>query len=456
MSHKRWILSMAVLAAAGMQPGASGQNERGDGIVLSTTDAEAIYNVGPITATPLLEMSPGATVEFNGELFPALAALPPPPILDDLPQWVGPDGFPEKDEDGMPKLDDPLVKLGYILFFDPRFSGDGSVSCSTCHVPAEGWGLNSAVSRGYPGTSHWRNSQTVVNSAYMNKLFWGGDTPELGQQAEDAKTGLSGNAKPDMVEERIAQVPEYVEMFKEVFGTQWPLEKDAWRAMGAFERVMNDENTFFDQYMRGDETAMTEEELLGMELFQGKAGCIQCHNGPLLTDQKYYNTGAPESVTLLRDPLVQTGARWQYYRKGIGEDVYRKANFDIGLYSNTKVKGHMGLQRTAPLRYLLYTPPYMHNGSIDTLEEVVEFYNQGGGPDPVLRDLGYSTKTDRLKPLNLTEDESFALVVFLESTSGEELLLPSPEIPSDQPFAGAIAKFGDLEPETFDDIPPPQ
>ena len=238
-------------------------------------------------------------------------------------------------------------------------------------------------------------------------------------------------------------------MFKEVFGTDWPVLKDAWRAMGAFERVMNDENSPFDRYMRGDKTALTAKQIKGMELFQGKAGCIQCHNGPMLTDEKYYNTGIPHNPSFDKDPLVQFSARWQYYRKGVGEDIFRKAKFDIGVYSNTKVKEHLAAQRTAPLRYLVYSPPYMHNGVLDTLEDVVEFYNQGGGPDPVQRDLGFSTKTKRLKPLNLTKEEKEALVAFLESTSGKEIILPDAKTPDDGIFPAAVAKFGQLPPEKF-------
>ncbi len=97
-------------------------------------------------------------------------------------------------------MDDPKVQLGKLLFFDGRLSGDNSVSCATCHAPDQGWGLNSAISRGYPGTSHWRNSHTIVNSAYMWKLFWDGSAKALEPQGKSANTGLSGNGKTDMME----------------------------------------------------------------------------------------------------------------------------------------------------------------------------------------------------------------------------------------------------------------
>lgn len=380
-------------------------------------------------------------VTFNGEQFPALAALPPPPIPPDLPQKV--------DARGFPVLDDQMVQLGYKLFFDTRLTGDGSLSCATCHEPKEGWGLSSGISRGYPGTSHWKNSQTIVNSAYLGKLFWQGDSIALEPQGEAANTGLSGNAKLDMAEERLRQAPEYVKAFKEVFGTEWPLVKDAWRAIAVFERALNDQDTPFDRYMRGDKSALNAKQIKGMEIFQGKAGCIQCHNGPMLTDQKNYNTGVPDNMQFRKDPVLQFSARWQHYQRGVSEEVYRKSKTDLGLYFVTKVKKHMGAFRTAPLRYLVYTAGYMHNGSLDTLEEVVDFYNKGGGDDPILRDFGFSTKTERLKPLGLTKEEKEALVAFLESTTGKEILLPQPKIPEDGIFPAAETKFGKLPPEKF-------
>lgn len=380
-------------------------------------------------------------VELNGEKFPALAALGPPPIPMDLPQ--------KRDARGFPVLDDPLVQLGFLMMFEGRLTGDGSLSCATCHVPKEGWGLSSAISRGYPGTSHWKNSQTVVNTAYLGKLFWQGDSLALEAQGEAANTGLSGNAKTDLSEERLRQVPEYVKRFKEVFGTEWPILKDAWRAVAAFQRALNDENTPFDRYMRGDKSALTPKQVKGLELFQGKAGCIQCHNGPMLTDEKYYNTGLPQQEEFLKDPVLQFSARWQHYQRGVAEEIYRKSKTDLGLYFVTKVKDHMAAFRTAPLRHLVYTAPYMHNGVFDTLEDVVEFYNEGGGDDPIQRDFGFSTKTKRLKPLKLTKEEKEALVAFLESTTGKEIILPQPKIPDDGIFPAALAKFGKLPPEKF-------
>ncbi|MBI4472864.1 MAG: cytochrome-c peroxidase [Acidobacteria bacterium] len=360
-------------------------------------------------------------VTLDGVKFPAPGALGPPFIPLDNPQSV--------DENGFPRMEDPKVQLGKLLFFDARLSGDNSVSCGTCHEPDQGWGLNSSISRGYPGTMHWRNSHTVINSAYQWKLFWEGSSLALEPQAKSANTGLSGNGKTDMMEERLRQVPEYVERFKQVFGTEVPLLEDAWRAIAAFQRVLVQPDTPFDNYVKGDKTALDEAQIRGLELFNGKAGCVQCHNGALFSDQKYYNLGVPQQEDFLQDPLLQITHRWQYYQKGSDEDVYRQGKMDLGLYFVTHRKEDMGKFRVQPLRYLTYTPPYMHNGVFDDLMEVVDFYNDGGGEDLVLKYFGIPTKSKLLKKLNLTEEEKEDLVAFLDSLSGEEIKMDIPKIP---------------------------
>ncbi|MBI2246961.1 MAG: cytochrome-c peroxidase [Armatimonadetes bacterium] len=360
-------------------------------------------------------------VTLDGEQFPALAALGPPPIPADNRQTV--------DANGWPLLDDPKVELGKLLFFDARLSGDNSVSCATCHAPDEGWGLNSTISRGYPGTSHWRNSHTVVNSGYLAKLFWQGDQTSLEVQGKTANTGLSGNGKTDMMEERIRQAPEYVRRFKEVFGTELPLLEDGWRAIAAFQRALNDANTPFDRYMKGDKTALDEQQVRGLALFQGKAQCIRCHNGPLLSDEKFYNTGVPLQPSFLEDPLQQITHRFQYFSKGVTEELYRKGKTDLGLYFNTDRKEDIGKVRIQPLRYTAFTAPYMHNGVFDTLREVIDFYNDGGGEDLTLQHFGIPNKTKVLKKLGLTDEEKEDLLAFMDGLTGDEIKMDTPTLP---------------------------
>jgi len=189
-----------------------------------------------------------------------LAALGKPPIASDNPTSAA------------------KVKLGKLLFFDPRLGGDASTACSTCHEPKQGWAFSDGFSRGYPGTVHWRNSQTVVNAAYYSKLFWVGSASSLEKQAKSAaKGGVAGNGEDDIMEARLAFIPEYRKLFTEVFGTEWPLVKDAWRAIASFEQTLIHNNTPVDKYLKGNKKALNKSQLNGMKLFQGKANSIECH-----------------------------------------------------------------------------------------------------------------------------------------------------------------------------------
>ena len=385
--------------------------------------ALALLLAVPVQAGTANQVTKGGKVffEIDGELFPALEPLGPPPIPKDNPQSVDAEGWPLKD--------DPKVKLGSFLFFEPALSGDGSVSCQTCHVQGAGWALNSAISRSYPGQSHWRNSQSVVNAAYMSKLFWDGHTASLETQAPSAAKGLAGNGKEDMMSARLTVIPEYVEMFTEAFGSARNPVNDAWRAISAFERTLTSTDSPIDRYLRGDEDALDEAQLRGMDLFNGKARCIMCHNGALASDEKFYNLGLPRQPLFSDIAKNQIGFRSQNYGAGLPEEMFRKTKSDLGLYHRTHNHEDAGLFRTQPLRFIEYTPPYYHNGVMDDLFEVVEFYNEGGGEDYILKDMGFSTKTDRLKKLELTDDEIDDLVVFLEGFSGPEILMAIPELP---------------------------
>jgi cytochrome c peroxidase len=341
-----------------------------------------------------------------------LAALGPPPIPDDNPMT------PEK------------VELGKLLFFDTRLSGDASLGCSTCHEPKQGWAFSNDISRGYPGAIHWRNSQTVVNSAYYNKLFWAGSAKSLEAQAPSAAKGaVSGNGEADMMEARLAFIPEYRERFGDVFGDTWPKLSNAWKAIAAFERTLVQTDTPFDQFMRGKQDALSDAQKRGLELFKGKGNCIECHNGPLLTDQKFYNLGVPRAERWLEDGLAQISFRYELFAKGVTEDLYRSLKDDPGLYFRTKMKEDMGKFRTPSLRYTLYTAPYMHNGAFFDLTEVVQFYNEGGGKNDFA-----ANKTALIKPLNLSDAEIDDLVAFLDSLSGPEIEMATPKLPEYAPL----------------------
>jgi cytochrome c peroxidase len=343
--------------------------------------------------------------------FPPLATLGPVPDPVDNPMT------PEK------------IALGEKLFWDGRLSGNGAMPCSACHSPDLGWGTGGPISFGYPGTQHWRNSQTILNSAYYNKLFWEGSKTSLEAQAKGAAGGaVAGNGDGSMMEMRLRFVPEYVSAFKQVFGTEWPHSEQAWEAIAAFERTIVTDATKvpFDRVIAGDEAAMSDEAKRGMELFTGKAGCISCHNGALVSDQRFYNTGVPAAVEFNEDPLYQITLRWELYQKGGSENDYRTGADDLGLYHQTKRPDDKHKYRTPSLRELRWTEPYMHNGSLATLADVVDFYDTGGGEG----------QTAGLQPLGLNDGERADLVAFLESLSMDEpLILEEPELPETATWA---------------------
>ncbi len=337
--------------------------------------------------------------------FPPLGPLPPVPVPADNP------------------MSDAKVALGKLLFFDARLSGDASTSCASCHSPESGWGDGGDLSRGYPGTQHWRNSQTILNSAYYAKLFWAGESTSLEAQARSAATGnVAGNGDTMMMEERLRQVPEYVGRFREVFGTPWPTIDDAWRAISAFERtvVSKAKDVPFDRFMKGDAKALSEGAKRGLALFRGKAGCVQCHNGALLSDEDYHNVGVPKNPAFEEDPLRQITLRYQHVIRGVPESVYRKADRDLGLFYTTKRAADKGRFRTPSLRELKYTAPYMHNGAFFELEEVIDFYDEGGGED--------ANKSPLIRKLGLSDEEKEDLLAFLESLSSDEPLLMKPPV----------------------------
>ena len=354
----------------------------------------------PVT-TPNVKADPADL----SDKFPRLQPLPAVPVPADNP------------------ITPAKVELGKLLFFDNRLSGDAGTSCASCHDPRLGWGDGQAVSRGYAGTQHWRNSQTAVNSAFFSKLFWAGEVPSLEVQAKSAITGnLAGNGDTSMIEERLAQIPQYVDKFKMAFGVERPTFGYVLKAIASFERsALISRDSPFDEYLGGDDEAISDEAKAGLVLFTGKARCIVCHNGALMSDEDYHYLDVAENKLFETDPLRQVALRYQHYIRGVPEEVYRNANTDLGLYYTTKRDVDRGKFRTPSLRYIEYTAPYMHNGAFGQLEDVVDFYDAGGGTD--------AKQSPLIKPLNLTDDEKFNLVEFLYTLSGPEIRIATPKLP---------------------------
>jgi cytochrome c peroxidase len=314
-----------------------------------------------------------------------------------------------------------MIELGKYFFFDNRISGDWGVSCATCHNPEKGWGDGQALSTGYPSMEYFRNAPTVINSAHQKRYLWDGrlDGSDAGTLVRDMITEThTMNMDSRLMQERLKQVPEYHALWQ-----KW--RKDdingmrVYNVIGEFIKTIRTTNAPFDKFKQGDANALSAEQKQGYELFKGKAGCVSCHNGPIGSDGNLHKTGVPEHPDVLKNPLRTITMLRHYSTSGMPN--YMNARTDVGAYAITKDKKDIGKFRTAQLRDLKHTAPYMHNGVFATLDDVIDFYDKGGG--------GGGTE---LKPLGLSAAEKQALKSFLLSLSGDPVIIKDPGQPDMQ------------------------
>jgi len=301
------------------------------------------------------------------------------------------------------------VEMGKRLFFDARISGDGAISCATCHDPEKGFADGRVLSEAYPGTDYFRNSPSLINVRYKEDYAdtgWGWEG-RMGSNLNDVtrdqitETTIM-NMDMRIMHERMKQDPVYVEMCEQNYGGECSSGK-ARKAIVSFMETLVSNDAPFDT---GD---MSRSAKKGQKIFEGKGGCIKCHNGPYLSDGKPHNTGIPEDLEIFRDPVKHLTYRSILHTYGVPNmSVWRR---DVGYFIVSKDYEDVGKFVTPTLRELKYTAPYMHNGSLGTLEDVVEYYDQGGGKDDVM--------PVELEPLGLSRSEKSSLVAFLEALSSE-------------------------------------
>lgn len=286
-----------------------------------------------------------------------------------------------------------VIALGKQLFFDPRLSGDNRISCGTCHDPTRAFADGVALNRGTGGQRLSRNSQSCLNVALNSSFFWDGRASSLEQQAlGPIQSPVEMNQSLDELEIELRRIPAYVSAFQTAFGSA-PNRDGVAKALAAYQRTLLAIDSPFDRFLRGDKDALTPAAKKGLELFQGDAGCIECHHGPLLSDGKFYRLGIG------------------------GED---KGRSEISGDSADRYRF-----RTPSLRNIAETAPYMHDGSLRSLDEVVTFYYRG------IPHVG----RDNLPPdVYALEGQSFSeipnLVAFLKSLSGNPPRFVPPMLPS--------------------------
>ena len=276
------------------------------------------------------------------------------------------------------------VALGRKLFFDSLLSRDRTRACASCHDPRLAFTDGRAVALGVDGREGTRSAPTLVNRGYGRSFFWDGRTSSLEEQVlQPIPHPKEMDITVGEVVVRLERDQAYSDLFQAAFGREVN-DGDLAKALASYVRTILSGNAPIDRYLNGDRNAMTERQRQGLRLFRGKGSCIVCHVGPLFTDERFHNTGVA----------------WRDGRL-----------LDQGRFAVTNEDEDHGAFKTPTLREVARTAPYMHDGSITTLEEVLEFYDRGGNNNPYL--------DPTLRPLNLNAAEKRALLAFLHVLSGE-------------------------------------
>lgn len=314
------------------------------------------------------------------------------------------------------KTDPALAELGRHFFFEPRLSGDGSRSCASCHIPAYGFSDGAALSRGYNGTEYFRNTPGLLSVRLKSRLMWDGrlDGHDLPTAVRDMVTEAHFmNADVRLAQERMRQIPRMMELWHKAFGDKSePYGPRIFSAIAEFLRTLDAGESIVDRHLRGENAVLPPLVSEGMRLFDGKARCATCHHGPLGSDGKAHRLGVPENPAIAREP--QRMITLLRHHATMGVPNYMAERSDVGTYAVSKRAEDRGRFATPALRGLRQSGPYMHNGAFSTLEEVVNFYDRGGGSESALRPLG-------LKPR-----ERRALVAYLKALTGPLIVVEEP------------------------------
>jgi cytochrome c peroxidase len=300
---------------------------------------------------------------------------------------------PPAPADNLPNAE--RVALGRTLFFDPRLSGDGNMSCATCHNPSLGWSDGQATARGVKSMTLGRATPTIVNTGYNSLQMWDGRKKSLEDQAMGP---MEATVEMNMDIARLFRFLNENQGYRRLFAKAYPGEAiDAGtlsKAIATYERTIVSRTSPFDRWVAGDAKAMTAQQVEGFRLFNGKAACAACHSGPNFTDNGFHNLGLKSF--------------------GVAEP-------DPGRYAIRPVKAMKGAFKTPTLRDVTRTGPYFHDGSAATLMDVMRHYDRGGDVTTNL--------SPNMKPLSLTEAEMAAVVAFMEALTSPYRAEPVPELP---------------------------
>ncbi len=317
---------------------------------------------------------------------------------------IGPLGSVPYPADNQPN--DAKKELGKMLFYDPRLSVSNQIACASCHDPQLGWGDGKRIAFGHDRKTGKRNAMTILNTAFYKKLFWDGRANSLEDQARfPVGDHLEMNLDASVMAKKVSQFKGYKPLFQKAFGDDKIDLSRILKAIATFERTIVSPDSRFDLFVKGNADALKDDEVLGLHLFRTKAGCINCHNSPLFSDNQFHNDG---------------------------QTLWGSVNEDLGLYNVTKNKADVGKFKTPSLRETMNTGPWMHHGNFPTIMDVIHFYNLGN--PAVVQKKYMGTGRDSLLPvtspilkrLNLNDDERKQLVAFLQSITTTPRRLNAP------------------------------
>lgn len=332
----------------------------------------------------------------------------PKPILDPesepdfseighLPEVKFPEDNPYSDEKAL---------LGKTLFFDPRLSRSNQIACASCHDPELNWGDGRTFSFGHDRQLGTRNAMSILNVVYAKSLFWDGRAQSLEEQSQmPIQDEKEMSEHIDIAAGKIAKIKGYEALFEKAFGDRSVTKDRISKAIATFERTVKSPSSKFDQFIAGQAEIFTDDEVAGLHLFRTKAQCINCHNSGYFSNNRFEN---------------------------IGTSLLGENGEDPGRYLVTKKTEDAGKFRVPSLRETARTGPWMHNGSMKTLTEVIEFYSKGNPENTQKRSTVHegilltSEKSGMVRMLELTDQEISQLEAFLRtlSTRPEKVTIP--------------------------------
>lgn len=342
--------------------------------LVSSQGPPTVVPVVPVLRDPGQATSPPVTIHFVTPSGPRPARR-----LADMPMPVPADN----------PLTEAKAALGRRLFFDPLLSNDRSVSCATCHDPARAFADERTLAVGVFGRIGKRHSPSLVNRGFGRSHFWDGRAATL--EAQVLQPIRDPNEMDLSLEDAVARLsadPSYRPVFQTVF--ERPVSPDdLGRALASYLRTIRSGDAPYDRFIAGDADALSAEQQFGLRIFRTKGACIVCHSEPTFTDERFQNTGVAWRV--------EAGATAGAYQ-------------DDGRFLVSGLEQDRGKFKTPTLREIARTAPYMHDGSLATLADVIDFYDQGGRPNRNLFPI--------VRPLRMSPEEKQALIKFLESLSG--------------------------------------